>query len=112
MQCTNVGILRSDPGRVCCLTYYDEHKESKSASFFKGTCKRFLCNAWNELTDRQVLFSAELMKDWYYYSLLLNSPELIADLCAEYESPNDIPAKVLEKLKTELESNLKENAFF
>jgi len=109
MQCGNVGISDSDPGIVGCLTYHDEHKGSGFESFFTGTCKHFLCVAWNELTDRQVLFAAELFKDWYYYSLLINSLEILMDLCAEYESPGDVPDEVLANLKIELVEKLMED---
>jgi hypothetical protein len=106
MQCGNVGISESDPGLVGCLTYHDNHSGSGFESFFTGTCKSFLCVAWNELTDRQVLFAAELMKDWYYYSLLINSLEILMDLCAEYESPRDVPDEILAELKIELTEKL------
>lgn len=109
MQCGNVGISDSDPGLVGCLTYHDDHKGSGFESFFTGTCKHFLCVAWNELTDRQVLFAAKLMKDWYYYSLLINSLEILMDLCAEYESPEDVPSGILAELKIELVENLMED---
>lgn len=109
MQCPNVGILESDPGIVCCLTYHDNHEGSGFESFFNGTCKNFYCVAWNELTDRQVLFAAELMKDWYYYSLLINSLETLMDLCAEYESPSDVPDEILDELKIELVDKLMED---
>lgn len=112
MQCPNVGISPSEPGIVCCLTYDEDHEGSGFESFFKGTCKHFRCTAWNELTDRQILFSAEMMKDWYYYSLLINSPELVLDLCAEYESPDDVPEETLSILKAELEERLIENELF
>jgi len=109
MQCPHVGISESDPGIVCCLTYFDNHKGSCFESFFSGTCKTFLCTAWNELTDRQVIFAAKLMKDWYYYSLLINSLELLMDLCAEYENPEDVPDEILEELKSELKEKLMED---
>lgn len=109
MQCPHIGICGSDPGIVCCLTYHDNHQGSGFESFFSGTCKTFLCTAWNELTDRQVLFAAELMKDWYYYSLLINSLEILMDLCAEYESPHDVQEEILEELKIELKEKLFED---
>lgn len=109
MQCPYVGISKSEPSLVCCLTYFDDHKGSGFESFFKGTCKSFFCTAWNELTDRHVFFAAELMKDWYYYSLLINSPKFIVDLCAEYESPEDVPAATLAELKIKLLENIMED---
>ncbi len=109
MQCPNVGITDQDPGMVCCLTYFDDHTGCEFKSFFKGTCKSFLCVAWNELTDRQVLFAAKLMRDWYYYSLLINSLELLMELCAEYETPENVPPEILEELKIDLIGKLMED---
>lgn len=106
MQCPHIGISGSEPGMVCCLTYSDNHKGSGYESFFKGTCKGFHCTAWNELADRHILFAAELMKDWYYYSLLINSLEILMDLCAEYENPKDISSETLAALKIELTEKL------
>ena len=112
MQCANVGISASEPGIVGCLTYLDDHEGSGFESFFKGTCKYFTCIAWKELTDRQVLFDAELMKDWYWYSLLIHSPDTVADLCAEYGDPDDVSDERLEELKMELHDLLMENELF
>ena len=106
IQCANVGISGAEPGIVCCLAYHENLAGSGFESFFKGTCKRFLCSAWHELSDRQVLFAAELMKDWYYYSLIINSAELLIDLCADYGNPDDVPDDILEDLKDELTSDL------
>jgi hypothetical protein len=112
LQCSNVGISKNDPGIVCCLTYLDDHKEIEFDTFFRGTCKKFVCNAWINLTDRQVLFTAELMKDWYYYSLMLYSTDLVMDFCAEYEHPSDVPEEILAELKNELVETLRENDFY
>ena len=109
MQCPHVGISGSEPGIVCCLSYYDDNKPPEFRSFFTGTCKNFYCTAWNDLTERQVLFAAELMRDWYYYSLLINCTEIIMELCAEYDSPGDVPEKVLDELRLELVKKLNED---
>ncbi|HPS59175.1 MAG TPA: hypothetical protein PK514_13805 [Spirochaetota bacterium] len=109
MQCTHVGISGSEPGIVCCLSYNDNEKPPEFRSFFKGTCKNFYCVAWNELTAKQILFAAELMGDWYYYSLLINCIEILMDLCSEYEYPSDMPGSVLEELKLELVNKLNED---
>ena len=109
MQCSNICILESEPGIVCCSVYFDEDKQGRIGSYFTGTCKGFLCDAWIDLTDRQVLFAAALMKEWYYYSLLIKSPEILMDLCAEYDDPDDVPGGVLEELKIELADSLFED---
>lgn len=108
MQCPHVGFSGDEPGIVCCLVYSDEKNSAGLNSFFNGTCKNFFCAAWDELTDRQVLFAAELMKDWYYYSLLINSVEALTGLYAEYEHAGDVPPDRLSELKLELEQSLLE----
>jgi hypothetical protein len=106
MQCPHVGIAASDQGLVSCLAYSDCERGGKLQSYFTGTCKNFLCQAWDELTGREVLFAAELMSDWYYYSLLINDIEALRNVCAEYESPDDVTPESLELLKTELAERL------
>jgi len=107
MQCPYIGI--SDNIHLCCLIYSEDHEGKVYESFFNGTCKSFLCAAWSELTDIEVLFSAELMKDWYYYSLLINSPEIVTRLCAEYSVPENITEDALGELKIELKRRLLED---
>jgi len=108
MQCSYIGISDYDHRQLCCLIYSEDHKGKVYEKFISGTCRHFLCAAWTELTDREVLFAAELMKDWYYYSLLVNSPELVTRLCAEYNTPNDITEDILSELKIELQRRLLE----
>ncbi|MCL1833249.1 MAG: hypothetical protein FWG49_01980 [Leptospirales bacterium] len=108
MQCSYIGISDSDHRQLCCLIYSEDHKDKVYESFLTGTCKTFLCAAWDELTDREVLFAAELMQDWYYYSLLVNSPEIVTRLCAEYTASKDIPEDALIELKIELRRRLLE----
>ena len=109
MQCPHIGISGSDPSLVCCLAYNDPDKGSELLSFFKGTCSHFKCVAFNYLTDREVLFAAELMKDWYYYSLLINCIETVKALYARYGSPENVPEDVLDEIKEELVQKLVED---
>ena len=102
LQCPNVGMQSSEPGLVCCLAYGDREVAEDIASFMKSTCSKFLCPAWSELTDREVLFAARLMRDWYWYSLLINDIELLQDLCAEYDRPEDVPGDEMESVKSDL----------
>jgi len=102
MQCQNLGEMPGDPGLIGCLTYCDHDLKPDTKYFFDGTCKKFLCDAWHDLTDRQVLFAAELMEDWYYYSLLIKDIELVYELCATYNSPSDVPTEELDLLKEDL----------
>ncbi|HOP62659.1 MAG TPA: hypothetical protein PK358_16000 [Spirochaetota bacterium] len=100
MQCPHVGIIEGS--EICCLIYDDPGKEGDLLSFFNGTCRNFCCPAWDVLTDREIIFAARLMGDWYYYSLLINDVETLQNLCADYGSPGDVTEEELESLKEEL----------
>lgn len=100
MQCPHVGLDRDD--EICCLIYSESDKGGELLTFFNGTCGNFYCPAWDDLTDRQILFAARLMGDWYYYSLLINDIEAVQNICAEYDNPSDVPEDEIEILKEEL----------
>ena len=102
IQCQNVAVLPEDYNLVGCLIYNCYDIETTTESFFKGTCKNFLCSAWNDLTDRQVLFAAQLMQDCYYYSLFINDIEFVHEICALYNLPKDVPLEELSLLKEQL----------
>jgi hypothetical protein len=109
MQCPNISMSESDPSILCCHTYTDTNRSRELESFFKGTCRHFQCTAFNNLTDREVLFAARLMGDWYFYSLLINDVETLSDLYATYGNPADIPPDVLLDIKAELKLKLFED---
>ncbi len=100
MQCPHVALDFDD--EIYCLMYNERDKKGEILTFFNGTCSNFYCPAWDDLTDRQVVFAARLMHDWYYYSLLINDIEAVQNLCAEYDSPGDVPHEAVEELKAEL----------
>jgi hypothetical protein len=102
LQCPNVGMRSDEPGLVCCLVYDDHEHGEEFDIFFEGTCRIFRCPAWTELTDREVLFAARLMRDWYWYSLLINDIELLQELCAEYDRPEDVPGEEMETIRSDL----------
>ena len=102
LQCSHVGIIPSEHGNPGCLLYDDYNLESKLGIFYKGTCKRFHCPAWDELTDEQVIYAARLMKDWYYYSLFINDIEAVQELHATYSNPEDVPDDELDIIKEEI----------
>ncbi len=108
MQCSHVGLHTSEPGVIGCMLYDVPELEEDVGSFFTGTCKNFYCPAWHDLTDRQVLFAALLMGDWYYYSLLINDIEAVHAICAEYGRPEDVPPDALLDLKAEIEERFLE----
>ncbi len=99
MQCPHVAVTEGEFTEIGCLIYRDTELSGETGSFFKGTCSNFYCTAWDTLSDEEVLFAAGLMKDWYYYSLLINDIETLQELCADYRDPEDVPLERLEELK-------------
>lgn len=100
MQCPHVGLSPDD--EICCIIYSEPDKKGEVLSFFNGTCRNFFCPAWDILTDREITFAARLMRDWYFYSLLINDIESLQELCSSYSSPEDIPEDAVEELKDEI----------
>jgi hypothetical protein len=99
MQCPHVGIISGEFNEIGCLIYRDTERAESVESFFRGTCSNFYCAAWDTLSDGEVLFAAGLMRDWYYYGLLINDIETLQELCADYSDPEDVPGDKLEELK-------------
>lgn len=106
IQCPNVGMSREDPGIICCLVYDCAPHDKKISSFFNGTCKNFFCAAWDSLTDEEVLFAAELMGDWYYYSLFINDIESLKEEFSTYGTPQHVPVSRLAEIKEKLVQRL------
>lgn len=106
MQCLNLGIQSFEGGLVGCLVYEDHDSDKYLESFFNGTCKSFYCPAWDHLSDREVMFAARLMGDWYYYSLFINDIESVQSFSARYGDPEDVPIDELDALKIELVERL------
>lgn len=102
LQCPNVGMGGDEPGLICCTVYHGHDRGEEFESFWESTCKTFRCPAWTELADREVLFAARLMRDWYWYGLLINDIESLQDLCTQYERPEDVPEEEMELLKERL----------
>jgi len=100
MQCPHVGMISGS--EVCCLIYDDPAKDGDLLTFFNGTCRNFYCPAWDVLTDREIIFAAQLTGDWFYYSLLINDVETLQNLCADYGSPDEVSEEEFENLKEEL----------
>ncbi len=104
LQCPHMGMV--DSGIIGCLAYNDNDLTGEFNDFFSSVCKDFYCAACKELTDKDVLYAAELMGDWFFYSLLIYNIEILLNLRAEYHSPDDVPEEILSDIKAELEQKL------
>jgi len=106
MQCSHVGMTSSGAEEIGCLLYDAADRGPGIESFIQGTCKNFYCQAWDYLTDREVLFAAQLMRDWYYFSLFINDIEAVQTVFAQYIHPEDVPSDELASLKSDLIARL------
>jgi len=107
IQCEYVGYSNSLGTEIGCLIYNDElSKTGSMAEFFSKTCKTFFCPASNILTGDEILFAAELMQDWFYYSLLINEISILKGLCREYKNPGNVPEERLDAVKEKLKIKL------
>ena len=108
MKCQYIGKINKNNTIGC--TAYDniDLLDSKMKDFFFETCKTFYCRAWDVLSDREVIFAAELMKDWYYYSLLINDCLYLKEISKKFKNPANIKEDELEIIKKNLEAKLAE----
>lgn len=107
-RCPHIGIINGDARTIGCLIYLRTANGDPAESFFKYTCKNFSCRARETLSREEILFAARLMRDWYYYSLLINEITLLQGLFRKYGLPERIPREELVLLKRGLAGLLKD----
>ncbi len=103
MQCSCIGYLDAGKKTIGCLVYASE-RPPRVESLFRTTCTHFSCRAREVLSGAEILFAAQLMRDWYYYALLVNSIDLLRELTARYRTTCDVPREVLEGVRASLEA--------
>ncbi len=107
LQCPFVAYI-GDGNILGCALYPREEKEDYRYDCFQNyTCKYFSCPASDVLTDAEILFAAKLFRDWYYYTLLIHSVDILKKLAHEYSNPENIPSGEIKKLREILLSSLK-----
>lgn len=106
MKCPYISQI-DENNTIGCLAYDNiDMLDNKMKEFFLKTCKIFYCRAWDVLSDREVIFAAELLKDWYYYSLLINDCQYLKEISKKFKYPGNISEDELNTIKNNLEKKL------
>lgn len=102
MQCPFIAVSEEN-NIIGCVAYYDKSMLSSDSNlFFEKTCKTFLCKAAEILSDKEILFAAELAGDWYYYPLLINEVNHLRKIMKLYHSPKEVGTDYFDKIKKKL----------
>lgn len=107
IQCEYIGYIDKELSAAGCLIYQNAGSAGKeSVEFFNRTCKVFLCPASEILSGEEIVFAARLMRDWYYYSLLINEINILKELKKKYNDPGNVPRQEVLSIKENLQDLL------
>ena len=102
LQCPFVSSME-DPREIGCALYPNTGEEDLRFECFQNyTCKYFSCQSRELLTDREVLFAARLLGDWYYYTMMIHSINILRDVIIEYTSPEMVSPRALTDIRNRL----------
>jgi hypothetical protein len=109
IQCPSLGFIDHENNIIGCLLYQNNNiPDLRFHSFQDYTCKNFFCTAKNILTEDEIIFASELMRDWYYYSLLINGIELLKEIIEKYRHPENVPDTIMQSVKRALLSAIRD----
>lgn len=102
MQCPLI-CLDIQKGIIGCNVYNNPASLPPELNlFFEKTCKTFFCKSAEILSDREILFAAELAGDWYFYPLLVGEVNHLRRMMEKYSRPNEVEEDYFEAVKKEL----------
>ncbi len=102
MFCEFIAVNESN-NLIGCMAYSDSTMLSSDLSlFFEKTCKTFYCKAAEILSEKEILFAAELTGDWYYYPLLINEVNHLRKTMKLYQFPKQVGTDYFDKIKKDL----------
>jgi len=105
IQCPFMGYNR-DGTILGCLAYDDSNAFGKEHhAFFVQTCQTFCCQAWDKLSDQEISLAAFIMRDWFYYSLLIHNILELKEFSKRYSVTSLINKEEIEALKCRLLSH-------
>lgn len=110
--CPFAGYVDGDRHAGCLLYPEDHPPELRYECFQSYRGKLFSCQAWDILSDNEVLYAARLTGDWYYYSIIIHDVETLRHLMGTWPHPADIPAKYFEDLKIRLNERVASDGQF
>ena len=103
MQCKYVGYTDRGKNEIGCLIHESEPKMTSSEKeFFRKVCSTFYCKGRDVLTKKEILFAAELTRDWFYYPILITEINYLRKLVNIYDNPSKITDNEMKKIKDDL----------
>lgn len=103
MQCRYVGHTDYDRNEIGCLIHDNEPKMTPSEKdFFRKVCSTFYCKGRDVLSKKEILFAAELTRDWFYYPILITEIKYLRKLVNIYENPGKVTEPEIKKIKNDL----------
>lgn len=106
LQCPHVAFTDEACSLIGCLYYHE--KAMQEDTFFKKTCKTFLCPAAEELSPEEIIYAARLCGDWFYYSLLIHEIKFLRSLMNRYPDPDKMPQKTRQDMQARLTGALRQ----
>ncbi|MBN1495537.1 MAG: hypothetical protein JXA07_02135 [Spirochaetes bacterium] len=106
-QCPFLGMADEEHKAVCLLADSDTDHNIRHECFLSYRGKEFICRAKEMLTDNEICYAAIFAGDWYYYSILIHSQNLLDSLMRDYSDPCSIPLKRRELVKRKLEERIR-----
>jgi hypothetical protein len=94
--------FRDNDGLIGCLLHGPGDPSLRYDCFLNYSSKSFTCAARENLADGEIIFAAELFRDWYYYSLLIHAPGALKRVMADHAEPQSVDPDALLSLREEL----------
>lgn len=105
IQCPFVILL--DDETIGCALYPETAQEDIRFDCFQNyTCKYFSCQSKEILTNDEIIFAARLFGDWYYYTLLIHSINVLRQFREHQPDPEQVIPEDIENLKQQLKKQL------
>jgi len=105
IQCPFV-ILLDDETIGCTLYPETAHEDMRFDCFQNYTCKYFSCYSKEILADDEIIYAARLFRDWYYYTLLIHSINVLRQFREHQPDPEQVNPEDIQNLKQLLKDQL------
>ncbi|MBN2077797.1 MAG: hypothetical protein JW838_02455 [Spirochaetes bacterium] len=94
--------LKDESGIIGCALHSDTPGEERHDCVRSYSGKRFRCEVHDALGDDEVRYAASLMRDWYYYSILIHSATILREIMSGHPSPGEVPPGMVTRLQERL----------
>jgi len=105
-HCAYIGVVDDNTNLIGCTIYKQTNKTADISEFFNTVCSVFQCKAFEELENEEILFAAELCRDWFYYSILIVDIKELRRLITLFKKVSKITDEEKTKIFHYLENRL------